>query len=87
MKETFASLLAQPDVRMPHLSAAMAAVLAKRLAGGDAPAQPSAEDLQFVERLLLRIFSVDDVIYKKVCFCALGSPAVLTDKSGCTESS
>ena len=78
----FASLLAQPDVRMPHLSAAMAAVLAKRLAGGDAPAQPSAEDVQSVERLLHRIFSVDDVIYKKVCLCALGLPVSSLHKSG-----
>jgi len=66
VKETFASLLSQPDVRMPHLSAAMAAILAKRIAGGDAPAQPSAEDLQSVERLLHRIFSVEDIIYMKV---------------------
>ena len=66
MKETFASLLAQPDVRMPHLSAAMAAILAKRISGGDAPAQPSAEDLKSVERLLHRIFSVEDIIYMKV---------------------
>ena len=51
---------------MPHLSAAMAAILAKRIAGGDAPAQPSAEDLQSVERLLHRIFSVEDIIYMKV---------------------
>lgn len=67
VKETFAALLAQPDVRMPHLSAAMAEALAKRAAGGDAPAQPSAEDRASVERLLHRIFSVDDIIYKKVC--------------------
>ena len=65
VKETFGTLLAQPDVRMPHLSAAMAASLAKRVAGGDAPAEPSAEDLQSVDRLLHRIFSVEDVIYKK----------------------
>lgn len=44
----------------------MAAILAKRIAGGDAPAQPSAEDLQSVERLLHRIFSVEDIIYMKV---------------------
>ena len=67
VKETFAALLAQPDVRMPHLSAAMAEALAKRAAGGDAPAQPLAKDRASVERLLHRIFSVDDIIYKKVC--------------------
>jgi hypothetical protein len=77
VKETFASLLAQPEVRMPHLSAALAAMLAKRLAGEDAPRQPSSEDLQSVERLLHRIFSVDDVIYKKVRFCAYRCPASL----------
>ena len=51
---------------LPHLSAAMAAILAKRISGGDAPAQPSAEDLKSVERLLHRIFSVEDIIYMKV---------------------
>ena len=50
----------------------MAASVAKRVAGGDAPAQPSAEDLQSVERLLHRIFSVDDVIYKKVRPLSMG---------------
>ena len=65
VKETFGALLAQPGVRMPDLSAAMAASLAKRVAGGDAAVQPAAEDLQSVNRLLRRIFSVDDVIYKK----------------------
>lgn len=76
MKETFASLLAQPDVRMPHLSAAMASMLAKRIAGGDAPAQPSVEDAQSVERLLHRIFSVDDVIYKMVSISSTAESAM-----------
>ena len=68
VKETFAALLAKADVRMPHLTAAMADLLARRLAGGDASAaaKPTAADTDLVSRLLMRIFSVDDVIYKKV---------------------
>lgn len=68
MKETFAALLAKADVRMLHLTAAMADLLAKRLAVGDASAaaKPTAAETDLVSRLLMRIFSVDDVIYKKV---------------------
>ena len=84
VKETFATLLAQPDVRMPHLSAAMAEALAKRAAAGDAPAQPSAEDRASVERLLHRIFSVDDIIYKKVCKSVLNPSGSLI--YGCDQS-
>ena len=69
MKETFAALLAKADVRMPHLTAAMADLLARRLAGGDASAKPTAADTETVNRMLMRIFSVDDVIYKKVRSC------------------
>lgn len=74
VKEAFAALLAKEDVRMPHLTAALAGLLAARLAAGPgagagnapAPPQPSPEDTNLVSRLLMRIFSVDDVIYKKV---------------------
>ncbi|BDA47598.1 probable T-complex protein 11-like protein 2 at N-terminal half [Coccomyxa sp. Obi] len=66
VKEAFAALLAKADVRMPHLTAAMADLLARRLAGGDAAAKPTAADTETVNRMLMRIFSVDDVIYKKV---------------------
>ncbi len=65
MKETFAQLLSSMHVRMPQLISALARLLAKRLSGGDASAQPSAEDTAAVERMLTRIFNVDDVIYKK----------------------
>lgn len=70
VKETFAALLAKADVRMPHLTAAMADLLARRLAGGHASAKPTAADIETVNRMLMRIFSVDDVIYKKVRRCA-----------------
>jgi hypothetical protein len=69
VKETFAALLDKADVRMPHLTSALAGLLAKRLAGGgegNAPAAASREDSDLASRLLMRIFSVDDVIYKKV---------------------
>ena len=70
MKETFAALLSKPDVRMPHLTEALSGLLAKRLAGGSSggnapPATPAPADAAIVSRLLMRILSVDDVIYRK----------------------
>ena len=56
---------------MPHLTAALAGILAKRL-GHDsaradaAAAAPQEDSSDLASRLLMRIFSVDDVIYKKV---------------------
>lgn len=69
MKEAFAQLLSSVHVRMPQLIDTLAKLLAKRLSGGDASSQPSAEDTDSVGRLLTRIFNVNDVIYKKVITC------------------
>jgi len=77
VKETFAALLAKPDVRMPHLTAAMAELLARRMALSNASAaasKPTTEDTAIVDRLLTRIFSLDDTIYKKACSSAFTLP-------------
>lgn len=79
VKETFAALLAKPDVRMPHLTAAMAELLARRMALANASAAaptPTTENTALVDRLLMRIFSLDDIIYKKACSSAFTLPCI-----------
>ena len=65
VKEAFAALLSKPDVRMPHLTEALSGLLAKRLDVGTAGNAANPADADIVSRLLMRIFSVDDVIYRK----------------------